>query len=363
VARYPGQEDAARLSAAVLEGCVAEIFRACGMSAEDASVLARSLVAADRRGIHSHGVLRVPEYVEKLRTGGVDPRGRPVIVTDAGSLVVCDGGNSMGQIGAHFAMALAVERGRRHGIALVALRGSNHCGAMDQYAMMAVPRGMVGIAASNALPTMAPWGGLDKIVGMNPLAVALPAGEETPVVLDIAFGATAHGKMRVYARNNQPIPADWAFDVEGKPTTDAAAALDGLIRPAGGHKGIGLAMAWGLLATAFSGAAYGTDLGNMRDGPRAGADGQVFIAIDPAPLLDPAVFRARVDRAVREVRESRPAAAAAAIYTPGMLEAEIEREYGADGIPIAGETIAGIREAAGSLDVATEGWPEALRLG
>ena len=144
---------------------------------------------------------------------------------------------------------------------------------------------------TNALPTMAPWGGTEKIVGINPLAVAFPSAKEPPIVLDIAFGATAHGKIRVYHQKGHAIPEGWAFDEDGEPTTDAAAALKGLIQPIGGHKGVGLGVVIGMLSSLLSGAAYGTELGNMVDGPAAGKDGHLFIAIDVAGFQPVETFK------------------------------------------------------------------------
>src|SRR5579871_2375301 len=224
MAEYPDSENEKRIAPGTLRAAVGAIFAACGMSEADAGLLAASLVNADQRGIHSHGTLRVPDYVAKLTTGGVDPRGRPVLASEAAAALVVDAHNAMGQVAAHFAMSAAIERARSTHVALAAVRNSNHCGAMDYWAMMALPHGMIGVATTNAIPTMAPWGGTDKIVGINPLGVAFPAGGERPIVLDIAFGATAHGKIRVYHQKGHPIPEGWAFDADGNPTTDTAAA-------------------------------------------------------------------------------------------------------------------------------------------
>ena len=245
---------------------VQAIFERCGMAAADADVLADQLVMADLRGIHSHGVMRVPLYVSKLNGGGIDPRGRPRVVKDAPAALVIDGGNNMGQIAGAFAMQAAIERARTTGVAVAAVGNSNHCGAMEYYVRMAIAADMIGIATTNALPTMAPWGGIDKLVGLNPIGIGIPAGEEAPLVLDFAFGATAHGRMQVYQQKGIPIPEGWAFDQEGRPTTDIEKALAGLVQPIGMYKGIGLAMAAGILSTLLSGAGYGTESGNMVDG-------------------------------------------------------------------------------------------------
>ena len=224
MAQYPGTDGEARVPPARLAADVARIFAACGMGGADAGLLADSLVAADRRGIH--------------------------------------------------------------GVAFAAVGRSNHCGAMDHWAMRALPHGMVGLAGTNALPTMAPWGGLDKVVGMNPLAIAFPTDKEPPLVLDVAFGMTAHGKIRVYQQKRHPIPEGWATDRDGDPTTDPAAAIEGLILPAGGHKGIGLAVMVGMLSTLLSGAGYGLESGNMADGAVPGQDGS---AANRESLVGPTV--------------------------------------------------------------------------
>jgi LDH2 family malate/lactate/ureidoglycolate dehydrogenase len=119
---------------------------------------------------------------------------------------------------------------------------------MDWYTLMAVRAGMIGLAGTNALPTMAPWGGTEKIVGINPLSIAMPAKRHSPFVFDFAFGATAHGKIRVYHQKGSPLPEGWAFDADGQPTTDATQALSGLIQPIGQHKGVGLGMAIGMIS-------------------------------------------------------------------------------------------------------------------
>lgn len=358
MADYPGANQERRVDAGALARVVGATFAACGMRADDADLLAGTLVRADLRGIHSHGTLRVPDYVAKLTTGGVDPQGRPRVVRARGATAVVDGGNSMGQVGGTFAMREAIARARDHGIGAAALRGSNHCGAMDWYAMLAADAGMVGIATTQALPTMAPLGGADKIVGINPLGIALPARRHPPFVLDIAFGATAHGKMRVYAQKGAALPDGWALDADGVPTTDAAKALAGLIRPIGEHKGVGMAMAMGMLASLLAGAGYGLETGNMVDGAIAGADGQFFAAIDVAAFEDPEHFRARVDGIIDQIHGSRRAPGVERLLVPGEMEARFEAQYGREGIPLNDATLADIAAAALARGVELpEDWP------
>lgn len=321
-----------------------ELFTRVGMEGTDAHLLADSLVFADLRGVHSHGVLRVPEYVMKLTTGGVNPRGKPAIVKEFGGCLVVDGGNSMGQIGMMFAMQEVIRRADTHGIAAAAIRGSNHSGAMAYYAIQALPHDQIGIATTNALPTMAPWGGAEKMVGINPLGVAIPAGSELPIVHDAAFSGSSHGKIRIHHQKGLAIPAGWALDKEGNPTTDPAAALDGLLLPIGEFKGVALALIMGILSSMLSGAAYGLELGNMEEGPRAGQDGHFVAAIKIAAFEEPERFKARVDQAIRQIHDVRKAPGFHQTFAPGELEQRREQEYRQQGIPLNAVTVAEIQQ-------------------
>jgi LDH2 family malate/lactate/ureidoglycolate dehydrogenase len=317
----------------------------------DAGLVADSLVAADLRAVHSHGVLRVPDYVGKLTTGGVDPRAKPRLARETGAVAVVDGGNAMGQIAAFAAMKAAMERARDHGVGVAAVRGSNHCGAMFYYTLPAIERGMIGIATTNALPTMAPWGGKDKIVGINPLAVGIPAGERHPILLDAAFSYSSHGKLRVYHQKGASIPPTWAFDVDGHPTTDTARALEGLLQPIGEYKGVGLAVVCGMLSSLLSGAAYGTELGNMIDGPRAGQDGHFLMALRIDAFVDLPIFRSRVDQVIAQIEDGNRVRDDCPLYAPGGLEAAKMAEYAREGILLNEATLAGLRGVAAQLAI------------
>jgi LDH2 family malate/lactate/ureidoglycolate dehydrogenase len=351
MAEYPGIEKERRFPHEALHGVVRAIFERCGMAQGDAEVLSDQLVTADLRGIHSHGVMRVPLYVGKLTGGGVDPRGRPHVIKDAAAAVVVEGGNNMGQIAGVFAMQAAIERARTTGVAVAAVGNSNHAGAMEYYVRMAIEADMIGIATTNALPTMAPWGGIDKLVGLNPIGIGIPAGEEVPLVLDFAFGATAHGRMQVYQQKGIPIPEGWAFDREGRPTIDIDEALAGLVQPIGMYKGIGLAMAAGILSTLLSGAGYGSESGNMVDGPIPGRDGQFYLALNIAAFEDVATFKTRMDRIIREYRSTRLAPGFKRVFVPGEMEAELELRQRQEGVPLNEATVQGIRDIAARLGV------------
>jgi len=343
--------DERRVPAEELRDVCESIFERCGMLPDDARLVAESLVEADLGGVHSHGVIRVPEYARKLAVGGVNPRGRPAVVRDAGAALVVDGGNSMGQIGAAFAMDRAIERARVTGVSAVAVRGSNHCGALGFVAARALLQDQIGLVTTNALPTMAPFGGAERILGINPLAVAVPSADEPPIVYDAAFSASSHGKIRVYQQKGIPLPEGWALDERGSPTTDPAAAIDGLLQPIGGFKGAGLAMVMGIMASLLSGAAYGAELGDMHAGPRAGTDGHFVMAIDVVAFEDVGRFKARVDAAIRQVRECRRAPGVERTYSPGEREHLARQAYRRDGIPLNLVTLGDVARTAGALGV------------
>ena len=342
-----------RVHAEKLLALVTAVFEQCRMREHDARLLADSLVDADLRGVHSHGVLRVPEYVKKLTIGGVDPTGEPKVVRDSGACLVVDGHNSMGQIGAHYAMARVIARAAETGIAAAAIRGSNHCGAMAYFAVQALEHDMIGLATTNALPTMAPWGGAERLLGINPIGIAIPAGEEYPIVYDAAFSGSSHGKIRVYHQKGLALPEGWALDRQGRPTTDPAVAIDGLLAPIGGFKGTGLAMIMGILSSMLSGAAYGTELGNMEDGPKPGEDGHFVAVINIRTFEDVNRFKARVDKAIQQIHACRLADGVDRIYAPGELEFLRRETYRREGIPLNAVTLANLRQAAQELGVST----------
>ena len=334
-----------------LRTLVTTIFEHCGMNARDAGLLADSLVFADLRGVYSHGVLRVPEYVKKLTDDGVNPQGRPKVVQDSGACMVVDGGNSMGQIGVHFAMEQVIERARTTGIAAAAIRGSNHCGALAYFAVQALEHDMIGLATTNALPTMAPWGGAERILGINPLAIAIPAGDEFPIVYDAAFSGSSHGKIRIHHQKGLTWPEGWALDSEGNPTTDPAVAINGLLMPIGSFKGTGLAMIMGILSSMLSGASYGTELGNMEEGPKPGQDGHFVAAIRIGAFEDITHFKSRIDSAVRQIHECRLAEGFEQIYAPGEKEYINQEAHLCDGIPLNPVTLADLRQVACNLGI------------
>ncbi len=302
----------------VLSEAVTTIFVGYGLPARDAAIVAASLVDADVRGVASHGVQRVPSYVAGVKNGSINPRPRIEVVFDDGPRALIDGDDGMGQVGAQAAMNQAVERAVAHGIGAVGLRRSRHCGAMAYWARFAPPKGCIGIATTNAGLNMAPTGGRDRIVGNNPVAIAVPSNRPWPVVLDMATSVVAGGKLDVAAIRGEKIPFGWAIDLDGNPTDDPVVARKGILEPVGGPKGYGLAVMLDVLAGVLTGARFGGGLGPA-------GSGQFFFALKVDGFLSLEEFNSRIDQVIDQIHDSRLAPGSDRIYFPGEVEHERER--------------------------------------
>ena len=249
------------VAAPALAQWTAGVLAALGVSAADAELVADTLVQADLRGVHSHGVQRIPGYVQQLQAGTIVADAQPEVVHRTASTAVLDAHHAMGQVAAHAAMRLALESAAEVGQGAVAIRNSTHCGALAYFAMMAPPAGCIGFAATNAGMNMLPWGGQVKMVGNNPLAYAIPTGRGFPLVLDMATSVVAGGKLDVAILRGEAIPVGWALGPDGQPATDPAVARAGSLLPIGGPKGYGLAVVLDILSGVLAGGRFGGRLG------------------------------------------------------------------------------------------------------
>ena len=326
----------------LLRSTVFGIFTGLGLPDSDADVVADSLVAADLRAVSSHGVQRVPTYVKGIKAGTINPRPEVKVVFDGGSRATVDGDGAMGQVAAQRATSLAIDRAREHGIGAVGLRGSRHCGAMAYWAVQASAADCIGFATTNAGMNMAPTGGKDKIIGNNPLAIAVPTNQPWPMVLDMATSVVAGGKLDVAAIRGQKIPLDWATDLDGKPTDDPVAARQGLLLPISGPKGYGLAVMLDVLAGVLSGARFGGNLGPQ-------GSGQFFLAIQVDGYSSVAEFKARMDQMIDQIHGSALAPGSDRIYVPGEIEYEKSVARQRDGIPLETPTVEELNVLAASL--------------
>lgn len=307
-----------RVEASSLQAVVASMLEAVGASEEDSELVASLLVDADLAGVASHGVQLLPMYVDRILAGSVDPTAHAVVVMDADAIAVLDCQNGLGHVTATQAMRIAAEKAEAYGIGLLAARNAFHFGMASHFTVMAAEEGKIGIASSNTRSLMPAPGGTERLVGNNPISIALPSADESPLVLDIALSEATMGKIRLAAASGLSIPPTWATDEGGEPTTDPVAAIAGMLLPAGGHKGFGFALTIDLLCGLLSGGGYGDSVNPLYgDLSLPYNSSQLFMAIDVErfrPLTD---FQKAVADAADRVRSSGRRPDVSHIYVPG----------------------------------------------
>ncbi len=341
-----------RYAASTLREFVTSALGHEGARPEDAALVSEGLVAADLRGVHTHGVLRAGIYVTRLRAGSIDPSASLAVVRDAGPVAVVDAGAGFGIAMAARAMDIAVERASSHGAGFVGVRNSNHCGMLAWPAMRAVARGMVGAAISNADSQVAPWGARTKYLGTNPMAIAIPAGEEPPLVLDMATSVVPHSRIQAAAARGEQIEPGWALDIEGRSTTDPASALRGALLPFGGPKGSGISLMIDVLAGLLTGALSGPAIAPLYEQlDRPQGAGHLMLALSVEAFGPKVEFARRVDALTREIRSLPPARGHDRVYLPGEIEHERTLEYLRDGIPLPDHVIEATERLAAEVGV------------
>jgi LDH2 family malate/lactate/ureidoglycolate dehydrogenase len=324
------------ISAKPLNAFCIEVLTRLGAPVEQATAIAANLIEADLQGVASHGIVRFPIYVDRIRAGVINPHPNVRVTRETRTTAVVDGDNGMGQWVGMRAMQIAIDKGLGGNCAFVSVRNSNHFGAAAYYAHMAVAHDMIGFSFTiGGINHMTPWGGAQAMLGNNPLAIALGAGEERPIVLDMACSVAARGKIIVAAKDNTPIPADWATGPDGQPTTDPVEALKGFVLPVGGPKGYSLTLVIGLLSTMLSGAAFGSEVTDMyEDLERNQNVGHLFGVLPIALFEDVDVYKRRMDQAIREIRNVPRAPGVDRIYLPGEREQILAEERARTGVSI-----------------------------
>jgi LDH2 family malate/lactate/ureidoglycolate dehydrogenase len=306
------------LPASDLAAKVAELFVAAGIAAADAAIVAEDLVAADVEGVASHGVMLAPMILDRIAAGSVSRESLGDVVSDKGGAVVIDAHNVLGQLTARQSVGLAIERAGRHGLAAVALRNAFHFGAAGRYARMMADAGCVGIVMTNTRPLMPATGGAEALTGNNPIAIAAPSEGEFAPRVDMALSAAAMGKIRNAAAAGEAIPLGWATDRDGAPTTDPARAIAGMLAPAAGPKGFGLAFMIDLLCGGLSGGAIGAGVqGLYGDAAKPYACSSLFLAIDVGHFARLENFKARAAAEAARISASRRAPGVERVYAPG----------------------------------------------
>ncbi len=296
------------------------VLAALGVPDEDAALVADSLVQADLWGHGSHGLLRLPWYAARLRSGAMRAVTDPAVLSDTGPLVLLDGRDGVGQVLTERARVLAVERARAHGVGLVGVRNSNHFGTAMWFTRRAAHDGVVAVLTTNASPAMAPWGARSKVLGTNPWSIAAPAPEGRVVAVDIANTAVARGKIYLARNRGEPIPETWALSADGAPTTDPTEGVLGVVLPMAGHKGYAITFLMDVLSGALTGSAVGTGVHGPYEADRASGAGHLFLALDPDAFGDRGGYDARVRQLIDEVKTVPLAQGFDEVFYPGELE-------------------------------------------
>lgn len=331
------------------------VLTAADVPDSDARIVAASLVDADLRGIHSHGVSRLGIYVERLRAGGNRPAGEPEIVLEAPSLAVLDARDLLAQVASARAVELAASKARLTGSGAVCVRGASHFGAAGYWARLLADQGMLGVATCNTTPVMAAWAGSTTAIGSNPLAMAFPSAGDAPVVVDVATSETTWGALLQAETVGAPIPDTWALGLDGQPTTSPVEAVAaGRLRPFGRHKGYALAVGVELLSGAMAGANCLSQVAHLYMEPdRPMGAGLFFLAVDPGVLSEERArgFAEQVHEVQRSLGDLPAQKDGDRVLWPGQLEAERATRGLREGVPLPASITDALASLARDLEV------------
>lgn len=337
------------ISAEILENFIKKVFIKAGVPENDASICANVLIEADKQGIDSHGINRLkPIYTDRIKEGVINPITRIEITKEAPATAVIDGHNGMGHVIAFKAMNIAIEKAKKYGIGMVAVKNSTHYGIAGYYGLMAAKQNMIGITGTNARPSIAPTFGVENMLGTNPLTFVMPTDEDFPFFLDCATSVSQRGKVELYARKNKKVPEGWVIDEDGNSMTDAEKILKDLVSnkaamtPLGGigeetsgYKGYGYATVVEILSAALQSGAYLKMLSGIENGNKVPFRlGHFFIAVDIKAFTEPDEFKKTTGNILRELRNSKKMKTQSRIFTAGEKEYLIKKEREKSGIPI-----------------------------
>lgn len=330
-----------------LESFAADVLTCYDVPPDDAKVVGKILVEADRKGIESHGIGRLQTiYLNRIEKKTVNPITNISLLTDRAATAVCDANNGMGMVVAEWAMNYAIEKAKQFGIGIVAVVNSNHYGIAGYYVEQAARNGMIGITATNTRPSTAPTYGIENMLGTNPLAWGFPSDEDHPYVLDFATSVVPRGKIEMYERHGWPLPQGWVIGGDGKAVTDTQTALKGLSNSyaallplggigteSGGHKGYGLATVVEMLCSCLQNGPFMKALdGDNNTQPVH--FGHSFIAINPEFFMGLGNCRKTVGSICRTLRSSQKAPGCDAIYTAGDIEWNYRISHAESGCPL-----------------------------
>ena len=339
---------------AVLEKFLVDVMVKAGIPEEDAGIVADVLIQADKLGFDSHGVNRLKGiYLDRINEGILNPVTNYKIIRESPSTAVIDGQNGMGHVISYNAMKLAIEKAKKYGMGMVAVRNSSHYGFAGYYPLMAVRENMIGITGTNARPSVAPTFGVENMLGTNPLTFGIPSDEPFPFLLDCATSITQRGKIELYARTGKELPKGWVMDVNGESKTNASEVLEDIIagnaalmplggvgEDTGGYKGYGYAAVVEILSAALQQGAFMKMLTGSMDGKKVPYRiGHFFIVIDINAFTEPEDFKETTGKILRELRDSRKMSGQTRIYTAGEKEYFTWLERKDKGVPFSDELL------------------------
>jgi LDH2 family malate/lactate/ureidoglycolate dehydrogenase len=342
-----------RFDAAAIEAFLTSAFVAQGVPHGDARAVASLMVKADLCGYGSHGTFRLRQYVNRLRDGGTNPQANVTVAVEHPATALVDGDNGLGHLAMLRATKLAITKARTSGMAWVGVRNGNHAGPASLYVTMVVEEDMIGIygavGSANHVP---PFGGMDLLLGTNPIAIAVPAGRSPPFILDMATTVAAAGKIKALAQRGGTMPEGWMVARDGTPLTDPTRHKEGFLLPIGGAKGYGLAMAIGLLAGTLNGAAFGKDVVEFsEDTVSATNTGQFVAAISVAAFADVATFKATVDEVFTQMRASPTLPGHDRVRIPGDQRSAAFDHRAANGVPLHPSLVETLAKIADELNI------------
>ena len=342
-----------RVAPAKLEDFIARAFEAVDVPAADARSIAELMTRADVNGSEGHGVFRLPQYIRRIKGGAVNVKPRIRIERERAAMALVDGDNGMGHLVMRFATETAIEKAKTAGMAWVGAKWSNHAGPASLYAAMPLAHDMIGlyfaVGSANHLP---PWGGIDMLLSTNPIAVAIPAGAEPPIVLDMATTIAAYGKVKTKAQRGETMPVGWMMDRQGQPLTDPKRANEGFLLPIGEYKGYGLALIIGLLSGTLNRAAMGRDVVDFNaDDITPTNTGHAIVAVSLEAFGGVAEFKKSVDVLVRDLRASKRLPGVERIWLPGEQSHQKRVDHLANGVPVPPALLKSLDQLASGLGI------------
>lgn len=331
---------------------VRDVAVAVGVPLTDAALLADALVAADVHGTSTHGISRLNIYIRRIQAGLINPKADLMVVRERGGVLALDAGNGLGQVQTLKALDRMMPLARAHGVAAATISHSQHFGAVSYYCNRMAAEGFILFAVTNCEPAMSPEGGSQAFFGTNPIAASFPTGKGFPLKVDMATSIVARGNIIAANKQKKPIPAGWALDLDGRPTTDAAEALKGTVLTMAGHKGYALALMVEAFAGVLSGAAIGSEIGSMyKDMDRPQNVGHFLCLFDVSAFMPKEEFISRMDRTIDAIKGCRKRPGVEEILVPGERSDRIAQENLSNGIPIEAATRAEIEKLCSELKV------------